>query len=242
MKKSNKFLYIFMGFIVLAGLWFILYSFNNSEEKVSDAVRFKNDYEALNGTKRSDGSLYNSISISEDNPIKYISVKESLEILEEDKAIIYVGAPWCPWCRGIIPALLKVCKDKKIETLYYLNLDDDKSVYEIKDNKAVKKKDGSKEYYKLLDKLSSELSDYTLTENGEKYTTGEKRIYNPTVFAIKDGKVVSSHEGSVKLNSNQTSTSVLTKEQNEELYKIYEKMINSVYNDNSVCGIGESCD
>jgi len=213
--------------------------------KDNDALKFKKEYESLNGSfRKNDGEKYNDIKISKDNPIKYISVKEALEILEEDKAIIYIGASWCPWCRNAVPVLFEVAKYYKVDTVYYLELDDEKSLFEIKDDELVKTVNGTKEYYKLLDKLSERLDDYELKdENGKVFNTNEKRIYMPYVIGIKSGRVVSDHVGTVKLNGEQNKYSTLTELQKEELKEIYSSLFKDVYGEvNGTCDINEVCD
>lgn len=62
--------------------------------------------------------------------------------------------------------------------------------YELKDGKAEKVSNGTKEYEKLLKYFDSVLSDYTLTdEEGKTVKTGEKRIYAPNFFYVEEGKV-----------------------------------------------------
>lgn len=197
-----------------------------------DALKFKQEYEALNNTIReSDGATYNNVKISKNNPIKYIDCQEALEILKKEEAIIYIGAPWCPWCRNAIPVLFEAAKKQKVKTIYYLNLDNEKSTFEIQDGTLVTTKEGSADYYRLLEQLKDLLTDYSLTDNdGKIYETGEKRIYIPYVIAVKDGEIVSTHNGTVSLNENQTKYDELTQEQHDELYNIYNKMLKKVYN------------
>ena len=208
-----------------------------------DALKFKEEYEEFNNTVREkDGMTYNSMTIDEDNPVKYITSDDALEILDSEKAIIYVGSGWCPWCRNAVPVLFDVLKDYDVQVLYYLNLDEEKSNYEIKEGELVKINDGTEGYYKLLEKLDDVLNDYVLTdENGEKYETGEKRIYMPFVIGVKDGKVVQSHVGTVTLDENQSKYDNLTDGQYEELYDIYSNLVGSVYGKRS-CSSDESCD
>lgn len=214
--------------------------------KNDDALKFKKEYESLNDTIReNDGAKYNEVKISKNNPIKYISVKEALEILDKEEAIMYVGASWCPWCRNAVPVLFEVAELYKVDTIYYLELDDDKSMFEIKNNELVKTVNGTKEYYELLEKLSDRLEDYTLRdENGNTLNTNEKRIYMPYVIGVKSGRVVSDHTGTVTLNENQNSYSALTNEQKEELTKIYSALFESVYGetDGGTCDINDVCD
>lgn len=241
MKKNNN-IYKILGVLVVVIAVVFLFLANS---KVSDAVKFKKEYEALNGTIReSDGEKYNSISIDKDNPIKYINCKKALDVLDKDEAIIYVGAEWCPWCRNAVPVLFEVAKDYNVDTIYYLNLDDEKSNYEVKDGKLVKTTKGSDSYYKLLEKLSDRLEDYTLKdEDGNVINTNEKRIYMPYVIGIKDGSVVSDKVGTISLEEEQTKYSEFTKEQRNELKEIYSNLFTSVYGKNSnICQEGETCD
>lgn len=202
-------------------------------------IRFKEEYESLNDTIReSDGAKYNNVSIPEDNPIKYVDAKEALDILKNKTGIIYVGANWCPWCRNAVPVLLELAKDRNVNVIYYLNLDEEKSSFEVKDGKLVKIKEGTESYYELLEFLKSELDDYILTDNGKKYDTKEKRIYMPFVIATRDGKVEATHTGTVTLNKDQNKYSPLTTEQHDELYDIYSNMFSKIYS--SSCD--DNCD
>lgn len=197
-----------------------------------DALRFKNEYEALNGTIReSDGATYNTIEVNKKNPIVYVDAKETAEnILESEKAVLYIGAEWCPWCRNAIPVLFEVAKKYKVSTIYYLNLDNEKDSFEIQNGKLVKTKEGTEGYYQLLDKLSDVLNDYVLKDStGKEYPTLEKRVYMPHVLAIKDGKVVGNHVGTTSLNDGQTKYDAMTEEQHDKVYQIYSDMLEKVY-------------
>ena len=46
------------------------------EETKTDASRFKEEYESLNGTKNSSGKTIREIEIGEDNPMIYQSTKD----------------------------------------------------------------------------------------------------------------------------------------------------------------------
>lgn len=229
MKIFKKIIIFLIPLIVLCGC--------EKEEVMTDALKFKPEYEALNDTVReSDGAKYNNVEVPEDNPIVYVDSEKALEVLESDNAILYVGAAWCPWCRNAVSVLIEVAKEYKIDKVYYLNLDKEKSNFEIQDGKLVTLNKGSEAYYKLLDKLSDRLRDYVLTDkDGKKYDTEEKRIYMPYVVGIKNKTVVSDHIGTVDLDEDQTKYSTMTSEQHDELYKIYDNMFKGVYDNLGVC-------
>lgn len=229
--------------LLMGGLSYYFLTKNNDREVnnvTADALKFKEEYESLNNTTReSDGALYNNIDISENNPIKYVNTKEALEVLKNKTAILYVGANWCPWCRNAVPVLFEVAKSYNVKTIYYLNLDEEKDVYEVKNGKLEKTAQGTEGYYELLEFLDSELEDYIITSNGKDYNTGEKRIYMPFVAVSKNGEVKGSHTGTVKLDENQTKYDPLTEEQYKTLKKDYEDLFSKIYA-NGVCN--NACD
>lgn len=240
MKKRSLILIFVIVILIIVSCFFI---FRKKEEVNTDAIKFKEEYEKLNGTIReSDGMLYNDVSISEDNPIKYITVKEANDLLKSKKAIIYVGANWCPWCRNMLSPMLDVAKKLDIDTIYYLELDDDKSNYEVKDKTLVKVSNGSKEYYELLDNLSEYLSDYVLTDNeGNSYNTNEKRIYMPFFITVRNNEVVEAKGISRTLEEGQNKYSEMTQNQYDALYNEFYNTFVKLYG-TSPCNIDEGCD
>ena len=64
-----------------------------------------------------------------------------------------------------------------------------RDTYKLNDkNEAEKEKDGTKEYYKLLEKFDNLLEDYTLTtDDGEEVKVGEKRIFAPDFIYVENG-------------------------------------------------------
>lgn len=220
MDKQNK---IFLVIITLCTLivvgictWSIInHEKENDKTNISDAVKFKNEYEESNGKSNSSGSIYPTVTISENNPVKYVTEAEAVDLLENGTGVIYFGFSNCPWCRNMIGPLVTAAKEANT-TLYYLDIYDIRSSYEIKDNELVKTKEGTEGYYKLLNLLDSELSDYVLKDDGKKeYITGEKRLYAPTVVAVKDGEVTKLHVGTVE-----SQTDPYTKLSDEEINKL----------------------
>lgn len=240
--KKYQIVIMVVVFLIISGCGMLFMIKGNDN---SDALKFKKEYESLNNTVReSDGEKYNNISIDKKNPIKYINTTKTLEILDSKQAIIYVGAPWCPWCRNAVPLLFEVAAKYNVDTIYYLDLDEEKDTFEVKDGKLEKVVDGTKDYYRLLKKLDPYLTDYKITgEDGTVYDTKEKRIYMPYVIGIKNGKVVSDHVGTVDLSDKQTKYDLLTKKQRQKLLNIYDEMFKLVYKSASnTCNKGIVCD
>lgn len=205
------------------------------KNKQTDAIKFKNEYESLNG-KKINGHVVKNIKISKDNPIKYSSYDEVLDIIKNKTGIIYLGYPECPWCRTALPVLFEAAKDYKIDTIYYINMKNERDYYEIKDGKLVYKKDengksikGNKGYFRLLKALDNNLKEYVLTDSdGKEYKTGEKRIYVPFIIFAHDGKIVGTHTSTVA--TQESGYDDLTEEQFDELNGIYANYIKELVN------------
>ena len=206
----------------------------NSRE--SDAIKFKKEYEVLNGKKSENGkNTIKNLKISKNNPIKYATYDEVIDVIKKGTGIIYLGYPECPWCRSAIPVLLESAKDYKIDTIYYINMLKERDYYEVKDGKLVYKKDddgkymkGTKGYFKLLKALDSELDEYVIEDDGKKYDVKEKRIYVPLIIFVNDGKIIGTHLSTV--DTQESGYDELTKEEYDELNGIYANYIKELVN------------
>lgn len=106
--------------------------------------------------------------VSQNNKFEYANIDQVLEILNGGSGIIYFGFPACPWCQAYVPVLDEVSREQNVDKVYYYN------------PKDIREK--NTEEYKRITTL---LGDYL--ENDK---DGNKRLYVPHVFAIKDGKVI----------------------------------------------------
>ncbi len=201
----------------------------NSGEK-TDAMQFKEEYEALNGQENTaNQKKYLSITIPEDNPMKYTSLEEVLELLDHGTGIIYFGRPNCPWCRNAVPVLVDAAQENGVKDIFYYNVNEVKNEWAVQDGKVVKTQEEKEGYYDLLAALDKYLDEYTVTdEEGKEYSVGEKRVYVPMVVFIKGGKIVGTHVGTVILSGTQTAYDELSSDQKKELRDIYTKYIDEV--------------
>lgn len=197
------------------------------------AIQFQKEYESLNG--KHDEREYLEVEIPSNNPIQYATFDEVLEILDKGTGVIYFGFPECPWCRSLVPNLLKAAENTGVDKIYYLNAKEERDLLKVDESgKIVTEKEGSENYQKLLKELDTYLSEYTLTNaKGKAVKTGEKRLYFPTVVVVKEGTVVGFHEGTVE--SQKDPKVPLTEKQQEELIKILEDMISTMSTCEGAC-------
>lgn len=154
----------------------------------SDAGKFKIEYEILNNRKTNSGGTYLEIKIDSNNPMVYSSVEEVMDIANKT-GVIYFGFNECPWCRNAVPALVEAAMESGVEKVHYFDIGDIRDELELtKENKIKVIKEKSEDYQKIYDALYDYLDVY---EGLNDETL--KRIYAPTVFFFKDGKMVKKH-------------------------------------------------
>ena len=163
----------------------------------SDALKFKEEYESLNGEKNDNGNKHRTLNIPKDNPFVYATAADiNNKIDKKDTFIVYFGFSKCPWCRSILEQFIKVAKDNKVNTIYYVDVLNIRDVKEVKDGEVVTTTEGDKDYMALLEKIGDVLEEYTLTEaNGNKVDTNEKRIYAPNIVVVSRGKAIKMETG-----------------------------------------------
>lgn len=193
-KKLMLVIDILLGAILVGVMTFGIYQYLKSDDE-----KFKAEYEALNNENV-------NINISKNNPIKYVTLDEVFDIIQNKTGVIYFGFPGCPWCRNMIPVLFEAAKNNNIDTIYYFN------------PRNVKKSDND-EYNKLKEILNEYLSE---DENGQKV------LYVPDVYFIKDGKIVGHHLGTV--DSQEDPTISLTEEEKNELLDIFNELFEKIRN------------
>ena len=228
-------------FIIFLLASYLIYNFvgekdnsNNIIEKFTkDEKEFKKEYESLNGkTSESTGNKYLDMAILEDNNVTYLNETQVIEMLESGTGIIYFGFKECPWCRNAVPVLVNTAYEYGVENIYYYNPSDIRNTLHLDEQGIiVTDKEGTNEYFRILELLGSNASVYEGLNNDS-----IKRLYVPTVVFVKEGQIVLTHTATV---DSQTDPSVkLTDEQTDELSNIYADGINKVYE--IICN--EECD
>ena len=175
---------IFILILIISTIVYLNYS-------RSDSIKFKNEYESINNKLTEDGKQIRKINIPKNNKIIYKTDKELVEMINNKESfVVYFGFAKCPWCRSMVPTLLEVVNDLKMEKIYYVDIFNIRDKIELTNNNELKKVNkGTKDYNKLLKLLDPVLEEYTITDNtGKKIDTKEKRIYAPNIVVIVNGK------------------------------------------------------
>lgn len=227
--KENKvrIIAIVLMFLLIIAMVYKFYNENKKEEEEpttvrEDAKRFKEEYESLNGKKNSNDTEYLTVNISENNAITYKTDEEIIDILKSSTGVVYFGYNSCPWCRSMVETMLKSLDTNNVSKVYYVDIKDIRSSYEVENRKLIKTNEGTESYYEILSILNEYLTDYKITDSKKEYDTKEKRLYAPTVVAVKNGQIIGFHEGTVESMTDPYQG--LTKEEQEELYKTFNNM------------------
>ena len=228
---KNKVVVIFSIVVIGIILVSVLLFLRNDKPKINlteDEIKFKDEYENLNGHEIVENYVLKTIDINIDNNVKYVSDDEILDLLTNGTNIIYFGWSDCNWCRSIVPTLVETIKENNIDTLYYYDFKSLRNNYE--NNSDEKKVKLYEDILSIIDKDIESLFDENSTRSGE------KKILAPTVVFIKNGVFIGLHVKSV--DSHLKSTDDLSETQINELKSIYDSFINEL--NANVC-LDEGC-
>lgn len=106
--------------------------------------------------------------IDKDNVFVYRDINEIINILDNGTGIVYLGFHECKWCKAYVPYLNEVAKENNLDKIYYLNILEDR-------------KNNTDEYMEIVSLLK-----FYLKYDEE----GKKRVYVPTVIAVKEGNII----------------------------------------------------
>lgn len=229
--------------LIVIIIMFTLVGCSNKEEVITDSIKFKNEYEELNDKKTNYGDYYyRSLNIDSDNPIIYKSAKEVLNMIDNKESFaIYFGFADCPWCRSVVETMISVSEELNISNIYYVDVKDIRDVLKINDNgEVITSKEGTDDYYKLLDKLSNVLDDYILTsKEGKEVNTNIKRIYAPNIVAVVDGVATKLTTG---ISDKQTDAYMdLDEEIRQESYDMIKCTLECLKEETTVCTMDNKC-
>lgn len=221
--------------LILAGIMVvacICFTGCTPEDPSCTTNQFAQEMESLNNQDNGYGGKHLEIDIAAPNTVKYATYQEVENMLNFGTGVIYFGFPECPWCRNLMPTLVDVANKYETNVLYFNNRNE-RDTKKLVDGVVVTEKEGSENYYKILELLKYHTSVYDGLED-----ESIKRLYFPTVVFVKNGTIVGFHEGTVE--SQESAATYLTKEQQNELSDILSRYFELVApekckNDDSVC-------
>lgn len=212
------------------------------KDKTSDALKFKNEYESINGDKVGNTEYrVRNLTIPEDNPMVYADANDIITMMDNnDTFVVYFGFSSCPWCRSVLPTLLEVADELDIKKIYYVDVKDIRNQMKVDDNgKVVLEKEGSEGYIGLLNRLDNVLEDYTLDVDGKEISTGKKRIYAPNVVSIVNGEAKELETG---ISDKQDDPFMeLSDEIKSETYNKFKCSIKCVLENKNSCSSKHAC-
>ena len=186
---------------------------------LSERQEFKADYEALNGqpVPGHPEITFQTLCIENYPRIIQLSAWEAAE-LGENKAVVYLGAAWCPWCRNAVPCLMSAAETEGLSIIYYVDMSDERDLCEMMNGEKIRVIEGTPGYWALLEKLETFLPDYTQSlPDGTTVKMGEKRIYLPTLAYLQNGKYISIMQPLCKRTEEQTEYDPLSDMQRTDL-------------------------
>ena len=182
-------------------------------EEVTDAQKFEEEYEILNGQTTMDGEhVYATLDIPSNSQVEYVDLAQIQDIVARGTGVLYFGFPECPWCRTLVPVLFEAIEATGYEgPVYYGNFVGERDKRSLDDSgNIVIEQEGSEAYQQLVATLYDWLGPYTGLNDDT-----IKRIYFPTTVFVKDGQVVDVHL--VTVDTQESGYDELTEEQHAEL-------------------------
>lgn len=219
MKKR----WILVGILIIvmaltAGVLFL----KQNKKDTSDGIKFKEEYEKYNKQTTENDEVYPTVNVNKKNIMYYATSREIIDILKKGTGVIYFGSPSDPWSRNAVNVLLQASESTALNRIYYLDLTKKQDYYEASNKKVTKVKEGSKDYYEIVDLLKDNLTNYLVNDGEYTIDTGVKRIFMPFVVFVQNGKIISTREGTTNSHMNNGNGYVaLSEKEEEELFNYY---------------------
>lgn len=122
-----------------------------------------------------------------------ITKQELLKLFNNSTAVVYIGKINNEDSK-VIEKVYDSARKSLIDKIYYINIEDEKSILKYENDSVVVIKEETNFFKKLLDKLGSFAETYKLyNQYNEPINSGYKTIYTPMVIFIRNGKVIFTH-------------------------------------------------
>ena len=200
---------------ILALLMFVLVG---CQKKTVDP--FKQDYEAINGTKSTSGKTFFPVTIPDENVYNIARDTDVQDLIKGGTGVILFGFADCPWCRNTVEIIDEAAKAVHLDKVWYVDVKTMRDTKKMSGDQVVIEKEGSKLYQEMLEAWHDDLPVY------DGINDDSRRIYSPLVLVVVEGKIVGSHVGSL---DEQTDPFVkLDAKQHDVLLSIYKDLFSKI--------------
>ena len=213
---------IFILIVIAVTSSIIIYDKFGKTEKIilsDDEIKFKKEYEELNGKKDRNGKKYVEVKVPEDNGVVYTNVNEIESILNDGTGIILLGTDELNYCRSIIEPLFSSKDSTDIDKVYYFDLAGIRDEKSLDGEEIIVDNEGTKDYTKLLKLLDKSLPVYDGLNDDS-----IKRIYMPAVIFVIDGDIIHIEI----LDNEEDENKILSSTEKNEVAKTYMKYMAQV--------------
>ena len=153
--------------------------------KNNDINKFKEEYEYLNSENI-------EVNIDSKYNIKYLTINEVVNFLENDTGILFFGIANDGMSRSVVETVLEVSKENELELYYY-------SPSSLAENDT-----------ENFANMIGILNEYLQTNEDD-----QKILSVPDIYFVKDGKIVCNHYGTIDDKVD------LNEEEKQKLYNTY---------------------
>jgi len=130
----------------------------------------KGDQKEAHGSRMSDSERFalEYPLVGRDNMFVYRNVKETADILEKGRGIVFMGFKECPWCQQYAVFLQDVAREMEIDKIYYCDIKEDRD-------------HNSEGYQRIVNNF---------TGHFQYDDEGRPRVYVPDVWIVSRGRII----------------------------------------------------
>jgi len=230
MNKKTIIIISVIGAILLIGL--IIFLVISEDDELygphADALRFKEEYERLNGEVYENDSelVFQTINIPENNPFRFVELEEIINLLENGgTGVVYLGWSSCSWCRNLVPILADTAIESGVPKIFHRDISEDRNILELYNNEIIEVRAGHPDYIRLLELLGELVPVYR-----EIFPINDgsfRRIYVPVVLFIRDGEIIryqgnlDSFQNRINQSDDLTSFDEMNEDEIDELQHLF---------------------
>ena len=148
-------------------------------------------FEHVNYNQKEIDKFVSEYTLLEENHVfKIINIDESINILNNKTGILFFCNPGSDWCQHYAKILDDIAVENQIETIYYVDIKDDRNI-------------NSNKYRKIVTIMQDHL---------DSDDTGNKRLNMPNLTFVKNGEIIANDNRTSLVSSDTTPEEYWTRE------------------------------